>query len=198
MTTKHSIKTITLYELFVNNNICVISSLCNLIIVIFNYYSIIKLTLLQSQVQKLEFNVLFTHIKNNIYICQSLTFLNQFFVIYFSNPIWDKNVEKKRRQGIVIVVSYFSKLCVTIYNHNVMLGENVTPFKTDDLIYNLIIMSYIPMVMSVLLILLCILSCLAGVIFEFIIIYFTKMVKWSKTCKLSIIQRRQNDGCEDV
>ena len=92
MTTKHSIKTITLYELFVNNNICDISSLCNLIIVIFNYYSIIKLTLLQAQFS--EF-VAFTHIKNNIYICQSLTFLNQFFVIYFSNPIWDENVEKK-------------------------------------------------------------------------------------------------------
>jgi hypothetical protein len=93
MTTKHSIKTITLYELFVNNNICVISSLCNLIIAIFNYYSIIKLTRLQSQFP--DFNVLFTHIKHNIYIWQSLTFLNLFFVIYVSNPIWDENVEKK-------------------------------------------------------------------------------------------------------
>ena len=53
------------------------------------------------------------------------------------------------------------------------------------LIYNLIIMSYIPMVMSVLLILLCILSCLAGVIFEFIIIYFKILIiMYEKIIKL--------------
>ena len=195
MTAKHSIKTITLYELFVNNNICVISSLCNLIIVIFNYYSIIKLTLLQAQFS--EF-VAFTHIIFNTIICQYITFLNQFFVIYFSNPIWDENVEKKRRQGIVIVVSYFSKLCVTIYNYNVMFGENIISFKTDDLFYNLIEFSYVPMFAFMLLILVIMVVCCLYFILITCDAYFTKMVNWSKTCNLSIIQRRQNDGCEDV
>jgi hypothetical protein len=79
-----------------------------------------------------------------------------------------------------------------------MLGENVTPFKTDDLFYNLIEVSYVPMVGIMLLILVNIVVCCLYFILITCDAYFTTMVNWSKTCNLSIIQRRQNDGCEDV
>lgn len=195
MNTKHSIKTITLYDLLVNNEICIISILFNLIIAIFNYYSIIKLTLLQAQFS--EF-VAFTHIIFNTIICQYITFLTMFFIFYFANPVFEQDVGKNRSQVIVLLVSYFSKLCVTIYNYNVMFGENIISFKTSDLFYNLIELSYVPMVGFMLLILVNMVVCCLYFILITCDAYFTKMVNWSKTCNLSLIQRRQNDGCEDV
>ena len=79
-----------------------------------------------------------------------------------------------------------------------MFGENIISFKTDDLFYNLIEFSYVPMFAFMLLILVIMVVCCLYFILITCDAYFTKMVNWSKTCNLSIIQRRQNVGCEDV
>lgn len=207
MNTKYSIQTITLYELYDNNNLFIISTIYNLIIAIFNYYSIIKLNFLQTQF--VEFKTIFESQKCTTEICQSITFVTIFFLFYFLRHFFEKNNEKDndKRLIFIMLISFLSKIGVFLYNYNciiyIFFENNIEkPKKYFGLFYIIIELSYLVTFLSIsATIVMLILFCFIGtIIFCSINVAYilNKIIEWSKTYRIVFKQEIKNDGSEDV
>jgi len=194
---KHSIKIITLYDLCSNNYILLISTVHHIIILIFNYYAIIHLQLLQSQFNKFQIN--FELIQHNIEVCQSLTFITAFFVTYFSQPLSENNIEKNNHLSIIMTISFLSKMIYTLYQVY-MSKDTYIKCNDEDYIsfgefYNFIQLSYIIRLALFMSIIIGSTGIYITLICEKVI---PKFIEWSKNYKIKFIQKKNNDGSEDV
>jgi hypothetical protein len=193
MIAKHSIKVFTLYDLIANNIIFITLTICNSITAIFNYYTIINLSLLQlqltSHVAELE------HLQMYIIVCQSFTFMALLFSFYFINPILEYNVNKNRRQLIIFFVSFVWKSLATVY----CLPNSLQVLSIqDDLFCWLIQLSFVPILMFMSIIIVGLLGMSLAFIVTTCCFCINQIVTWSKTQFISVINETLTDGSENV
>ena len=193
METKHSMKSVSLYYLCVNNDLLLITIIHHIIILLFNYYSVIHLNFLQTQFIKFKTN--FELIQYVIEVCQSLTFITLVFLLYFSKPTLEKNIEPNHRQAIIMFVSYLIKLTFVSYQYYYISNDiyieqdgDTSPF---GIFYSIIIASFIIRFFAFGVIIMIIFILLISFISE-------KIIEWSKNYKINFIQEKKNDGSEDV
>lgn len=194
--TKYSVKTVTLYDLYANNDVLLISTIYHIIILLFNYYAIIHLDFLQQRFIKFKIN--FELIQYNIEICQVLTFFTLFFIFYFSKPLSRDKFENNKIIAI-ISISFVTKMSILLYQcyhnkgiHIVYNTEEKEPFGP---FYDLIVLSYMLRIIIFTFI-------LALIIIHPIITYndicSKKAIEWSKNYRLTITEEKPNDCSEDV
>jgi hypothetical protein len=196
MIAKHSIKVFTLYDLVANNTIFIIITLWNSMSAIFNHYTIQKLSLLQSILT--NYTVELGEIQRYIIICQSLTFMALVFSFYFIDPILEYNVNKNRCQLLVFFVSFVWKslatLCLNL-NNTYELFDNGIP---HDLFCFLLQSSFMLIFMFITIMLVGILGMSLAFMFATCSLCTNKIITWSKTQHISLINKTSNDGSEDV
>lgn len=197
MDKKNSIKIISLYTLFENNEMLIFSILYHIFILIFNYYSSNQLICLQNTFK--DFEKCFNLIQYNIQICQTITFFTLFFLIYFSDKILIKNIKKDNRQILIMSFSYVSKMTIFIYQNSIFSELNLCfnnnskpnfgPFydiiEISYLIRIVVFLVLLSLFIAIPIIITCDVSC-------------KKIIKWSKTYKIKFIEKNINNGSEDV
>lgn len=195
MTIKHSIKTITLYEIVIHNFIFIIITIWNSITAIFNYYTIIKLTQLHSQIT--NYATEFEQLISYIVICQTITFMALAFSLYFVEPIFEANTYKNRCQLIILFVSYVWKILATVCLYNVLyvLYDEAIP---DELFCKLMQLSYMLIFWFIFIIIVSLLGMSLGFMVLVCNICTDRIIKWSKILTISLITETPNDGSEDL
>lgn len=197
MNTKYSIKILSLYDIIINNYLLIISTIHHLIILLFNYYSIIHLDFLQKNFNQFKIN--FELIQYNFEICQSITLITAFFVIYFSQPILDKHISKNKYMFFIMFISFFIKMSFTFYQYitfkHFFIKPNIEQYISFGLFYNFIEFTYAIRVYTFLVIIF--LSLTVPLILECEHLC-NKITKWSKNYTINFIQEHKNDGSEDV
>ena len=175
-----------------------ISTIHHIVILLFNYYAIIHLDFLKNTLTQIKLPITFETIQYNIELCQCITFFTIFFVFYFSKPILIQNRDKERNMLVIMLISFVSKMCITIYQFYYYKNkDNYINQEPEDLgfFYNMIELSYIIRIVIF------ILSIFLGIPFT---IYYScesrlkKTIEWSKNYKLTFTEEKINDGSEDV
>lgn len=194
---KYSIKTITLYEIGVNNDILIMSTIHHIIILLFNYYAIIHLEFLKTQFN--HFENIFELIQHNIEVCQVITFFTVFLVFYCSTPTIEKNKYIDRNLISIMCFSFLTKMSIVIYQYymNRYLYIKYTSKDQDEfgLFYMFIYMSYVIRFVT----LLCIITII--ILIQLSFTYdkcYTETIQWSKKYKITFTEENINDGSEDV
>lgn len=195
--TKYSVKTIALYDLCANNELLIFSTIHHIIILLFNYYSIIHLEFLQPKFTKFDIN--FELLQYNIEVCQAITFFTVFFIFYFSKPISEKNTHKDKNIMAIMAISFITKMTIVLYqyyhNKDKYIEYNTEEKESFGPFYDFIFLSY-----SIRLII------FTGFLAIIIVIPFgfccdkcsKKVIEWSKIYRLTITEEKPNDGSEDV
>jgi len=194
---KISIKTITLYDLCANNDVLLISIIHHIIILLFNYYSVIHLDFLKQKFIKFTTN--FELIQYNIEICQAISFFTIFFIFYVSKPMSQKNEHKNNSIVGIMTISFVTKMSIALYqyyhNNGIYIKYNTEEKETFGPFYDFILLSYflrfgICMFMLTVIIIIPTIICCDQ--------FTKKMIKWSKNYRLTITEEKPNDGSEDV
>lgn len=194
---KYSIKTIALYDLCANNDVLLISSIHHIIILLFNYYSIIHLEFLKQKFTK--FNINFELIQYNMEVCQVITFFTVFFIFYFSKPISEKNEKKDNNITAIMTIGFFTKISIVSYQyyHN---KDKYIEYSTEESesfgpFYYFIIVSYAIRIIIFFFIIAIIIVVTFGTCCDKC---SKKAIEWSKNYRLTITEETPNDGSEDV
>ena len=160
-----------------------------------NYYTIIKLTQLHSQIT--NYATEFEQLISYIVICQTITFMALAFSLYFVEPIFEANTYKNRCQLILLFVSYVWKILATICLYNVLyvLYDEAIP---DELFCKLMQLSYMLIFWFIFIIIVSLLGMSLGFMVLVCNICIDRIIKWSNILTISLITETPNDGSEDL
>lgn len=195
--TKYSVKTIALYDLCANNELLIFSTIHHIIILLFNYYSIIHLEFLKQKLTKFYIN--FELIQYNMEVCQVITFFTVFFIFYFSKPMSEKNEKKDNSIVGIMTTSFVTKISIISYQYYLNKDKYIE-YSTEEsesfgLFYYFMIISYSIRIIIFL--------CILAIIIVATIITCCekcrkKAIEWSKNYRLTITEEKYNNGSADV
>lgn len=195
--TKTALKTISLYEIIIGNQILLLALFYNIITLILNYYFIKYLELLKNMN---PLNTLFGAIQNNLNICQSITMMS--CIVILCVPRTKKIINQPINSSDVMIyfITYFSSMLKQIHVFYSKMVKQIYQQNSKEYgtVFDMMCFTYWVNLFAAAIILYIFIFVLLMSSFKLIEYIFNKIIKWTKTMQFRYIETSETDEKEIV
>lgn len=194
---KTALKTISLYEIIIDNKILLSVLFYNIITLILNYYFIKYLEYLKN-INPL--NTSFGTIQNNLHICQSITMMSCIVILCVPRTKKIINQSITSSNAMILLITYFSSMLKQIHVFYSKLVKSIYHPNSGEYgtVFDMISFTYWVNLFAVAIILYIFIAILVMSFAKLLEYTFNKIIKWTKTMQFRYIETSETDEKEIV